>query len=81
MNAKPTLTRGSAQHFYITKVKDDVRNNAISVSVLVLKTMNADLTQGPFTSNCDWNNPLIAGKLNQIFSYNVTRNGKRDMPS
>lgn len=38
----PTLQRGSTQRFFITKVKDDLRDNSISLSVLVLKAPNAD---------------------------------------
>lgn len=36
----PSLARGSAQAFFITKVKDDVHDNTISMSVLVLKAPN-----------------------------------------
>ena len=38
----PTLLRGSAQRFFITKIKDDVNDNTISLSVLTLKGFNAD---------------------------------------
>lgn len=38
----PSLVRGSAQLFYITKVKRDVENRTISLSTLVLKAPNAD---------------------------------------
>jgi len=40
----PTLSRGSIQLFYITKVKTDVSINTISLSVLCLKSPNADWT-------------------------------------
>lgn len=38
----PTLQRGSTQRFFITKVKTDLRDNSISMSVLCLKAPNAD---------------------------------------
>jgi len=38
----PTLQRGSMQQFYITKVKTDVHVNTVSMSVLTLKSPNAD---------------------------------------
>ncbi|AEH03481.1 RNA polymerase beta subunit [Pseudomonas phage PhiPA3] len=38
----PTLQRGSTQQFFITKVKSDIRDNSISMSVLCLKAPNAD---------------------------------------
>lgn len=41
-NRNPTLLRGSIQQLYITRVKDDVNDNTISLSVLVLRSYNAD---------------------------------------
>lgn len=38
----PTLTRLSAQRLYVTKVKTDPQINTVSLSVLVLKGLNAD---------------------------------------
>lgn len=38
----PTLTRGSIQQLYISKIKDDAADNTISLSVLVLKAFNCD---------------------------------------
>lgn len=38
----PTLQRGSTQQFFITQVKNDLRDNSISMSVLCLKSPNAD---------------------------------------
>jgi hypothetical protein len=38
----PTLQRGSTQQFFITRVKDNINDNSISMSVLVLKAPNAD---------------------------------------
>jgi hypothetical protein len=40
LHRNPTLARGSAQHFYITKVKDNVDINSISMSTLTLKAPN-----------------------------------------
>ena len=40
-NRNPTLLRGSIQRFYITKIKDNIRDQTISLSVLVLKNFNA----------------------------------------
>ncbi|BBI55858.1 RNA polymerase beta subunit [Pseudomonas phage 9Ps-7B] len=39
----PTLQRGSTQQFFITKVKDDINDNSISMSVLCLKAPNGQL--------------------------------------
>lgn len=41
-NRNPTLLRGSIQQLYITKVHDNVRDQTIRLSVLVLKSFNAD---------------------------------------
>jgi hypothetical protein len=38
----PTLQRGSTQRFFVTRVKTDLTDNSISMSVLVLKAPNAD---------------------------------------
>lgn len=38
----PTLQRGSTQQFFITKIKTDLTDNSISMSVLCLKAPNAD---------------------------------------
>ncbi|QBX32207.1 putative DNA-directed RNA polymerase subunit beta [Pseudomonas phage PA1C] len=38
----PTLQRGSTQQFFITVIKNDIRDNSISMSVLCLKAPNAD---------------------------------------
>lgn len=38
----PTLTRGSAQELHVTKIKTDTEDNTISLSVLILKSLNAD---------------------------------------
>lgn len=42
MLRNPTLTRGSNQYFRITKIHDDINNNAIMMSVLAIKAQNAD---------------------------------------
>jgi len=42
MLRNPTLRRGSNQYFRITKVHDDIHNNAIMLSVLAIKDPNAD---------------------------------------
>lgn len=42
LQRNPSLVRGSAQRFYVTKVKTDVTINTISLSVLCLKAPNAD---------------------------------------
>jgi hypothetical protein len=42
LGRNPSLERGSAQQLFITKVKTDPRINTISLSVLVLKSFNAD---------------------------------------
>lgn len=41
-NRNPTLLRASIQQFYITKIKNDINDNTISLSSLVLKGFNAD---------------------------------------
>lgn len=38
----PTLQRGSTQRFFITKIKTDLTDNSISMSVICLKAPNAD---------------------------------------
>lgn len=42
LQRNPSLKRGSAQMFYVTKVKTDPRDYTISMSVLTLKAPNAD---------------------------------------
>lgn len=42
LHRNPTLQRGSTQQFFITRIKSDLRDNSISLSVLVLKSPNAD---------------------------------------
>jgi len=42
LQRNPSLKRGSAQLFYVTKVKTDPRDYTISMSVLTLKAPNAD---------------------------------------
>jgi hypothetical protein len=42
LQRNPTLQRGSAQQFYITKVKTDPKIYTISMSVLTLRAPNAD---------------------------------------
>lgn len=42
LNRNPSLQRGSIQTLRVTKVKNDVRDNSISVSVLILTGFNAD---------------------------------------
>jgi len=42
LGRNPTLQRGSIQRFYISKIKTDVTDNAIGLSVMVLKAPNAD---------------------------------------
>lgn len=42
LQRNPSLARGSAQCFSITKIKTDINDNTISMSVLVLKAPNAD---------------------------------------
>lgn len=41
-NRNPSLLLSSIQHFLITEIKNDVTDNSISMSVLVLSGMNAD---------------------------------------
>lgn len=41
-NRNPTLLRGSIQLLYISKIKDNVNDNTISLSTLILKPFNAD---------------------------------------
>lgn len=41
-NRNPTLLRGSIQKLYVTKIKDNINDNTISLSVLILNTLNAD---------------------------------------
>lgn len=41
-NRNPTLLRASIQQFYITEIKNDLSDNSISLSVLVLSGFNAD---------------------------------------
>lgn len=42
LNRNPTLTRGSVQQLRVTKIKTDPDINAISLSVLILRALNAD---------------------------------------
>lgn len=42
LHRNPTLQRGSTQLFYITRVKPNVNDNTIGMSVIVLKAPNAD---------------------------------------
>lgn len=42
LQRNPTLTRGSAQQLRITKIKTDTTDNTISLSVLILSSLNAD---------------------------------------
>lgn len=42
LNRNPTLTIGSIQTLRITKVKTSVKNNTIDISLLILKSFNAD---------------------------------------
>jgi hypothetical protein len=41
-NRNPSLLRGSMQLLYITKVKKEVAERSISISVMILKNLNAD---------------------------------------
>lgn len=41
-NRNPSLLLSSIQHFLLTEIKNDVNDNSISMSVLVLSGMNAD---------------------------------------
>ena len=41
-NRNPSLLLSSIQHFLLTEIKNDVTDNSISMSVLVLSGMNAD---------------------------------------
>ena len=44
-NRNPTLLRGSIQQLYITKIKsDDINDNTISLSVMILSAYNAEIT-------------------------------------
>lgn len=40
LGRNPTLARGSVQLFYVTKIKTDLSDNAISLSVLVIRQSN-----------------------------------------
>ena len=42
LQRNPSLVRGSAQQFYVTKIKPDPSVNTISLSVLTLAAPNAD---------------------------------------
>lgn len=42
LNRNPSLQRGSIQTLRVTKIKNDVRDNSISLSVLILAGFNAD---------------------------------------
>ena len=42
LDRKPSLLSGSAQLIYITKVKTDMRDNTTSISILIVKSCNAD---------------------------------------
>ena len=43
-NRNPTLLRGSIQQLYITKIKsDDINDNTISLSVMILASYNAEI--------------------------------------
>lgn len=44
-NRNPSLLRGSMQLLYITKVKPDTGIRSISISVLILRNLNADFDQ------------------------------------
>ena len=44
LNRNPSLKRLSIQRLYLTKVKTNVRDKTISLSVLILKGYNADPT-------------------------------------
>lgn len=52
LQRNPSLTRGSAQLFYVTKIFTDTNIRSIALSILVLKSFNADSTWGP--SSGDW---------------------------
>lgn len=42
LNRNPSLGRGSIQHTYITKVKTDIHDPTVSLSILVVKALNCD---------------------------------------
>lgn len=42
MNIKPTLARNSGQNLFIVRIKDDLTDKTISLSVLVVAGSNAD---------------------------------------
>ena len=42
LQRNPSLTRGSAQNLSVTKIKTDPKINTVSLSVLVLSSLNAD---------------------------------------
>lgn len=42
LNRNPSLQRGSIQHVYITKVKTNPRIQTVSMSILVVRSLNAD---------------------------------------
>lgn len=42
LQRNPSLVRGSAQQFYVTRIKPDTKDNTISISTLTLAAPNAD---------------------------------------
>lgn len=42
LNRPPSLARGSIQHVYITKVKNDPNIPTVSLSILIVRSLNAD---------------------------------------
>lgn len=66
LQRNPTLQRGSAQLFYVTKIKTDPNINTISMSTLTLKAPNADELTVPFHGNMEMKISLIAGNSRSL---------------
>jgi hypothetical protein len=75
LQRNPSLLRGSAQTLRVTKIKTDVDDNSISMSVLVLKAPNADFDGRDY---CCLKTSLIAGNSHTTHYYNVAGNGERE---
>ena len=73
LQRNPTLTRGSAQLLRVTKIKDNIHDNTISLSVLILKPYNADFDG----RRCRRKSSLIAGNSLESLYQNEVRKDKR----
>lgn len=64
-NRNPSLLRGSMQLLYITKVKTDTSVRSISISVLILKNLNADFDGDALNGMLILDNRMLR-KLNRL---------------